>query len=665
MSNPAGTTGPDGRPPRAQQLAGAATHARTDSWASGGSGEDPRVMGKSSSSVDFSDLYAPAPPRVPSPRPVAALKAASDFPRVRSVDFGRTGASAGGGGGSGGVDDIAGAAGKPRPVGPRAWLRMNESGVCTPITIDKHRLASQLRVPMRDLRMLEPNHSNSYSAAILSRERCMVVHLEQVRLLITAEEVYLQDGRNVTVTRYLPELQRRLLTRKLKLMDSHGVPNLPDSERDSGENSAEGSPAESRRLSDAGPGAHVSPAKLENSSADVSHRAGMPKGKASTAKEAEEDAARARIKAKLSPLGGEYGAGKGGGGGGGGGADGGSNRGGEGIHGSMHKQMSIDSGKRQEVLPFELIALEVALEIVCNQLESEQREIATEVRSGLEGLRKKVSTANLERVRKIKSRVTRMTGRVSKVREEIKRYLDDDSDMRDMYLTRKLLAELFAAGGGGGMNMGMGPTPLGGGGGSGSYYSPRFSVSHAKRRQSGSWDPAGGLSHAARQRSYEQAQMKASSDGANADEAEVSVTFEEDEGAYDQMEPEYHEYHDPKDDDKDLQEVEDLLETYFTHIDSTLAELEALDEFIDDTEDFVNIELDSQRNQLIKLELVLTTATLFVSMYGVVASIFGMNLRNGSEDSHATFVLVNAVCAVGTILAFAAAVFYIRFKRIM
>ena len=230
---------------------------------------------------------------------------------------------------------------------------------------------------------------------------------------------------------------------------------------------------------------------------------------------------------------------------------------------------------------------------MCNQLESEQRDIAMEVRSGLEGLRKKVSTANLERVRKIKSRVTRMTGRVSKVREEIKRYLDDDSDMRDMYLTRKLLAELFAAGGGGEMNAGKGPgpTPLGGGGGSGSYYSPRYSVSIAKRRKSGSWNPAGGPTLAARQRSYEQAQMKASADGVlagDADEEEVSVTLEEDEGAYDQMEPEFHEYHDHKDDDADLQEVEDLLETYFTHIDSTFAELEALDEFIDDTEDFIN-----------------------------------------------------------------------------
>jgi len=53
-----------------------------------------------------------------------------------------------------------------------------------------------LRVPMRDLRMLEPNFSNSYSAAILCRERCIVLHLEQVRLLITAEEVRYNQNQN-------------------------------------------------------------------------------------------------------------------------------------------------------------------------------------------------------------------------------------------------------------------------------------------------------------------------------------------------------------------------------------------------------------------------------------------------------------------------------------
>jgi len=41
---------------------------------------------------------------------------------------------------------------------------------------------------------LNLRHYTSYSAAILCRERCMVVHLEQVKVLITAEEVYLQAG---------------------------------------------------------------------------------------------------------------------------------------------------------------------------------------------------------------------------------------------------------------------------------------------------------------------------------------------------------------------------------------------------------------------------------------------------------------------------------------
>jgi magnesium transporter len=58
------------------------------------------------------------------------------------------------------------------------------------------------------------------------------------------------------------------------------------------------------------------------------------------------------------------------------------------------------------------------------------------------------------------------------------------------------------------------------------------------------------------------------------------VSFDEPGNPYYEEEEEWV---DPKDEDRDLQEVEDLLETYFTHIDSTFAELQALDEYIDDT----------------------------------------------------------------------------------
>jgi hypothetical protein len=59
---------------------------------------------------------------------------------------------------------------------------------------------------------------------------------------------------------------------------------------------------------------------------------------------------------------------------------------------------------------------QVALEIVCNSLESEQRETVAEAKAGLEGLRRKVNTHNLERVRRVKTKLTRLTGRVAKVR---------------------------------------------------------------------------------------------------------------------------------------------------------------------------------------------------------------------------------------------------------
>ena len=118
------------------------------------------------------------------------------------------------------------------------------------------------------------------------------------------------------------------------------------------------------------------------------------------------------------------------------------------------------------------------------------------------------------------------------------------------------------------------------------------------------------------------------------------------------------------DEEKDLQEVEDLFETYFTHIDSTFRNLEQLNEYIDDMEDLIEIELDSKRNQLIKLELLLTTGTLCLSGFGVVVGVFGMNIRNGLEGSQSSFELVIVFSVIGSVLTFAAIVQACRYFRL-
>lgn len=48
-----------------------------------------------------------------------------------------------------------------------------------------------------------------------------------------------------------------------------------------------------------------------------------------------------------------------------------------------------------------------------------------------------VTTHNLERVRRIKSRMVRLKTRGETIKEVLEKYLDDDSDMKDMNLTAK------------------------------------------------------------------------------------------------------------------------------------------------------------------------------------------------------------------------------------
>lgn len=48
-----------------------------------------------------------------------------------------------------------------------------------------------------------------------------------------------------------------------------------------------------------------------------------------------------------------------------------------------------------------------------------------------------MSTTNLERVRKVKTRHQRLLSRVTTVREELERFLEDDDDMAKMCLTRR------------------------------------------------------------------------------------------------------------------------------------------------------------------------------------------------------------------------------------
>ncbi|XP_044487539.1 magnesium transporter MRS2-1-like [Mangifera indica] len=399
---------------------------------------------------------------------------------------------------------------KKRGQGVRSWICVDTSGNSHVMEIDKLTMMRRCDLPARDMRLLDPLFV--YPSTILGREKAIVVNLEQIRCIITADEVLLLNSLDSYVLQYVVELQRRLTTA--------GVNEVWQSE---------GNDPNWRR-----------------------------------------------------------------------------NRNFDNVYGSTSP----------DYLPFEFRALEVALDAACTFLDSQAAELEIEAYPLLDELTSKISTLNLERVRRLKSRLVALTRRVQKVRDEIEQLMDDDGDMAEMYLTekkRRMEASVY------------GDQSLMG------YRSTDGMLSISA--------PVSPVSSPPDSRKLE----KSLSIARSRHESMRSIESNTD----------------------SVEELEMLLEAYFVVIDSTLNKLTSLKEYIDDTEVFINIQLDNVRNQLIQFELLLTTATFVVAIFGVVAGIFGMNFPISLFDDANAFKWVLIITGVFGIIIFFAFVWYFKYRRLM
>ncbi|KAG9152413.1 hypothetical protein Leryth_015820 [Lithospermum erythrorhizon] len=400
---------------------------------------------------------------------------------------------------------------KKRGQGLRSWIRVDSSGNSQVIEVDKFTMMRRCDLPARDLRLLDPLFV--YPSTILGRENAIVVNLEQIRCIITADEVLLLNSLDTYVLQYVVELQRRLQTARMgELWQPEGT--------------------------------------------DLN-----------------------------------------------------SNRGSRNYDNTF-------GNTSPDYLPFEFRALEVALEAACTFLDSQAAELEIEAYPLLDELTSKISTLNLERARRLKSRLVALTRRVQKVRDEIEQLMDDDGDMAEMYLTEK------------------------------------------KRRMELSLY------------GYQSVLGYRSTDGAISISAPVSPVSSPPENrklekCLSTVRSRHESMRSSDSNTESIEEFEMLLEAYFVVIDSTLSKLTSLKEYIDDTEDFINIQLDNVRNQLIQFELLLTTATFVVAIFGVVAGIFGMNFEIQMFNYPHAFKWVLTITGVCGALIFSGFLWFFKHRRLM
>lgn len=354
---------------------------------------------------------------------------------------------------------------KKRGHGARSWIRIDTTGTSRIIEVDKVTLMKRCDLPARDIRLLDPLFV--YPSTILGREKAIVVNLEQIRCIITADEVILHNSQNGYVMQYVGELQRRLAE-----VNGQGLKR----------------PASAySEMHNADPCASTS----------VS---GLP-------------------------------------------------------------QLNDRRYEDAKHLPFEFIALEIALEAACTSLDAQ-------------------------------------------VRDEIEHLMDDDGDMAELYLSEKKermeflfqrdqsLLQYASFGAGASTSAPVSPV-----------CSPNENV-NLEKTFSRTLSCARSRQTSAR-----------SSEGDNVH----------------------------------IEEMEMLLEAYFVVIDGVLNKLTSLKEYIVDTEDFINIQLDHIRNHLIQFELLLTTATFVVAIYGVVAGVFGMNIEIAIFEEPRAFkwvIIITGLCGL-------------------
>lgn len=394
----------------------------------------------------------------------------------------------GSGGGSGATSKV-----KKKMGGSRLWMKFDKFGESELIEWDKSAIIKRVGIPARDLRILGPVFSQSSS--ILARERAMVVNLEFIKAIVTAEEVLLLDPLRQEVLPFVDQLRQQLPRKGPAMLNKEGPIN-----------------------------------EMHSTGAQWAHTS------------------------------------------------------------------EPNEGEQQE-LPFEFQVLEIALEVVCSYLESSVADLEKDAYPVLDELARSVSTKNLERVRSLKSNLTRLLARVQKVRDEIEHLLDDNEDMAHLYLTRKLIQ----------------------------YQQSEALLNSAT---SNSIVPAPHYLH----------RMSSNKSGSL-----VTSNYWED----------------------DVEDLEMLLEAYFMQLDGTRNKILSVREYIDDTEDYVNIQLDNQRNELIQLQLTLTIASFAIALDTLVAGIFGMNIDCKLYHIDGIFGTVIGSATAFCVLIFVLIFGYARWKKLL
>ncbi|KAG2385887.1 hypothetical protein C9374_003036 [Naegleria lovaniensis] len=100
------------------------------------------------------------------------------------------------------------------------------------------------------------------------------------------------------------------------------------------------------------------------------------------------------------------------------------------------------------------------------------------------------------------------------------------------------------------------------------------------------------------------------------------------------------------------EEIEMLLETYQNRVENVINSIDDMREDLDDTQEFLEVCLDSIRNRMMEMELKLAIGAFALTFGTLLVGAFGMNLMSHLEDHPFAFYYTSGMVALATISLF-------------
>lgn len=441
----------------------------------------------------------------------------------------------------------------------RMWTVLDEHGRAKNLKASKAHVAAAFGVPLRDLHYLDPLRPTLTPANIFIRPKCLIVNLEHMKFIVTAEIALFLNAESLEVKRFVKFLRKYL--KEVEIAQTQKREDLVKEAtmmetiiRDENENETQ---------------------KLQQSNSAL-------KNAQTTTKIKEE-----RV-----------------------------------LH-----------------LPFELLVLECAMHELGVVLDNETIALEREAAPCMEKMLQSVQAEELAEGRRIKEKLNALILRLEAFTEALSSILEHDESLDAMCLSKLKVMELVR----------------------GDDISTTAAPDDDNENESA---PRMGAAAATTTTTTKKSSKKAQFI-TRVISNPTGMTMNE-EKEYDPENEEEFETIDStnEEDGHEHEGAEALLEAYFMHSAATQKRAHALKDLLQNTEAVSSMILDRQRNELIKIDLVVSAALFACSIVSVAGSIFGMNLQSNLETKSGFFVGVIVVTSALAAASFLFIIFYCSRKNL-